>query len=62
MIWMVHVLERRAAKVLALALIVLFLGPLPTSSQDQTQQQTQEQGPKPFTPEELEQIVAPIAL
>src|SRR5262245_5619105 len=60
MIWMVHVLERRAAKLLAVALITLLLGPLPVFPQNQPGQE--EMGPKPFTPEELEQIVAPIAL
>ena len=69
MIWMVHMLERRAAKVLAGWLLVLLLGPLPVfsqapppSTQAQPSGQAQQSAPKPFTPEELEQIAAPVAL
>ena len=68
MIWMVHLLERRAAKVLAGWLLLLLLDPLPVfsqappSTQAQPSGQAQQSGPKPFTPEELEQIVAPVAL
>jgi Protein of unknown function (DUF3300) len=60
MIVIAHWLERRVAKLLAACLIALLLGPLPVFPQDQPGQE--EIGPKPFTPEELEQIVAPIAL
>jgi len=60
MIVIAHWLERRVAKTLAVCLVALLLGPLPVFAQDQPGQE--EMGPKPFTPEELEQIVAPIAL
>ena len=68
MIVMAHWSERRIAKVLAGCLIALLLGPLPVFSQAPPSSppapgaQDQASGPKPFTAEELEQIVAPIAL
>ncbi|HKZ09062.1 MAG TPA: DUF3300 domain-containing protein, partial [Methylomirabilota bacterium] len=53
---MIRITEHGFTRALAIALVLLFLVPLPVASQQQ------EGGPKPFTPEELEQIVAPIAL
>jgi hypothetical protein len=54
---MIRMTEHVLARVLAAALVGLLLGPLPAFTQ-----QPEQGGPKPFTPEELEQIVAPIAL